>query len=637
MKVSHSWLQTYFDQPLPKADELAELLTFHSFEVEGVEQVGDDTVIDIDVLANRSSDCLSHRGIARELSNVLGLPMKRDPLRDTLPQWPAAESLKVTVEDHNLCTRYMGAVVQGVTVGPSPDWLRTALETLGQKSINNVVDATNFVMLDIGQPLHVFDVNKLAEASEGVKHITVRSAQEHEVFVSLSGESYELAPRNLIIADGAAGSVLALAGIKGGKEAEVTNETTDLIIEAAHFNYVSVRKTSRELRLQTDASVRFQNDPSPFLPAFAMRDVINRIVEIAGGQLIGVTEMFRMPTPHSSVSASLTDINSVLGATLSIDDVERILVRFEFDFSRDKDMFVVTPPWERTDITIKEDLIEEIGRIHGYSSLTGSELPEAGRADVHPEYAMTETVRHFLSERGYSEVYTYTLRASGEVALENPLASDKAFLRPSIREGLREALEKNARQAPLLGLDTVKIFELGPVFTSENEYASLALGVRAVRGKQSAAEKELRADFEALASLLGIETSSGVIEDGVLEFNLSAATAESTPPTSYGAPLRWDTHARFSQWSAFPFSTRDIAVWVAEGTRAEEVLAVLIEATSDLLVRHDLFDEFTKEGKTSFAYHLVFQARDRTLTDDEVGNEMKAVEEKLKERGWEVR
>lgn len=638
MRVSHAWLQTFFDTPLPVASEIADLLTFHSFEIEGVEQVDDDWVIDVDVLPNRSADCLSHRGLARELSVLLSVPLARDPLRDPIPTLPVAEQLDVSVEDTDLCPRYLGVVMRGVTIGPSPEWLRKRLETLGHRSINNVVDATNYVMLETGQPLHAFDLSKLATNDEGARSIRVRSAEAGERITVLSGESYTLDPHDLLIADGVSGMPLALAGIKGGKEAELDAGTTDIVLEAAHFFYRSVRKTSRKLRLATEASLRFQNEPARELPAFAMRDLIALIADVAGGVLVGAQDRFVSRGEREPIDLTLAEINTTLGTSLSYDDVERILIRFEWEFSRARDEFAITPPWERKDIAIKADLVEEIGRVHGYANIP-SLLPK--KPDVSPSVNVsvyyTMRIRRALVERGYSEVYTYAFTDHGEVELANALASDKGFMRADLRSGMQKALADNAYHAPYLGLDTVKLFEVGTVFHAHGEVLHVALGVRAIVGKQAKAEQVLMEDLVALADSLGLRLTNEHPREGVVEFSLDALLPSLPEPEGYEPDASWDPTKRYAPWSSYPCIYRDLAVWVPAGVPAEEVLAVVIETAPETLVRHYLFDTFEKEGRVSYAWHLVFQSKTKTLTDAEVGEVQKVVTAALERAGWQVR
>lgn len=638
MKVSYTWLQTYFSEPLPSVLELDTLLSLHAFEIEGIEQVGEEWVIDVDVLPNRSSDCLSHRGIARELATLLARPLKSDPLREPLPSIAQSRVLTVEVENAELCPRYMATVMRGVTIGPSPLWLSDALLRLGQRSVNNVVDATNYVMFNLGQPLHAFDLGKLTPRPDGVRGIAVRAAREGERITLLGGAELTLSPRNLVIADEVLGDPLALAGVKGGTLAEIGPETVDIVLESANFQYVSVRKTSREFRLTTDASVRFQNEPVPELAAFAMRDVARLIEEIAGGVIEGGVDVFVGSREGMPIEVTLTEMNDLLGTEITVDEVERILVRFEWEFSRHEEHFTVTPPWERTDLSIKEDIIEEVGRVYGYGEIP-SRLPKSPEKPprVHARYYAMEKVRHALVSAGYSEVYTYVLADRGEVELENPLAADKSFLRSTLRPGLLRALEHNVHHAPYLGLDTVRLFEIGTVFTARGEYMSVSLGARAVRGKQTTVDRTIVKDIECLADLLGVKVTVKP-EDGVAEFDLDALLPLLDEPEGAYPTVTLDRGVHFAPWSPYPYAPRDIAVWVPADTPAEEVLAVIVVHAPDLLVRHYQFDSFEKDGRTSYAWHLVFQAEDRTLTDSEVFAIMADITDALNAReDWEVR
>jgi len=638
MKISRNWLQKYFESTLPSALELADLFTFHSFEVEEVTQVEDDWVIDVDILPNRSSDCLSHRGIAREVSTLLSIPLKNDSLRDTLPAWKPLTHTKVSVENNALCPRYMTALIRGVRVEPSPPWLQKALKTLGQKSINNIVDATNYVMLDTGQPLHAFDYSLLATDEEGTRHLSVRLAKKGEEITTLTGDTYTLGDTHQLIADGVSGLPLALAGIKGGKVAEVTEGTVDVILESANFNFVNVRKTSNELKLATDASVRFQNEPSQLLPAFALRDLITLIEDVSEGELVGVIDVFTGTGERTPVNVTLSEINSLLGTNLLVTDVEDILVRFEWEFSRDAEEFAVTSAWERSDVTIKEAIIEEIGRVYGYSNIPSQMLPTPeSRPLVNKNQYYIEKIQKSLSEMGYSEVLTYTLAERGEVELLNPLASDKAFMRRNITDGLLKALELNVQNAPLLGLEAVKLFELGTVFTAEGEELSLAIGGRAVSGKQRVIDDTLQSDIEKVLETIGL-SEKVVLKDGIFEIPLKNIIALLPDVDAYEPGLLWNTDARYTRWSPYPFVLRDISVWVPKEVSSEEVLASIMKDATELLVRHEQFDEFEKDERVSYAWHLVFQSYEKTLTDIEINAIMTKITQNIQSNpGWEVR
>lgn len=639
MEVSRKWLQSYFEKTLPTAHELVELFNTYAFEVEGMRSHGDDEIIDIDVLPNRSSDCLSHRGVAKEISTLLSLPLMRDPLREGIPTWNEPKTLTVHVEDDVLCPRYMAAQMQGVTVGPSPKWLKEALEGIGQKSVNNIVDATNYVMFNLGQPIHAFDLTKLTH-DEGTYSISIRLAREGEQITTLTNDTYTLSTSHQIITDGVADEPIALAGIKGGMVAEVDEGTTDIVIEVANFNPVLVRRTAADLKLQTDASLRFQNDISPRLPAFAMREALKLITDIASGREAGVRDIYKKESEYEPLTVTLKEINRLLGLQLSTEAVEEILIRLEWEFSRHDETFAVTSPWERTDVVIKEAVIEEIGRIYGYKNITPI-MPE--KTDTPPRvnknHYYTELIQNKCLELGYSEVLTYTIVDTGDVELKNPFASDKSFMRNKLSRGVTEALQLNTQHVPLLGLDAVKLFEVGTVFTKNGERLSLCMGVHAVAGKQHKLETKLQEDVQAVLQAVGATDTNVNVRDGVCEIDLeSIVPLLPNPPAHYTASLPWNTQARYRKWSSYPFVLRDIAVWVPEDVSEDAVLSVIRAHATDLLVRHDLFDVFKKDGRVSYAWHLVFQSHDKTLTDEAVNTIMNTITKHIhKKTGWEVR
>jgi phenylalanyl-tRNA synthetase beta chain len=638
MEVSRNWLQTYFKKKLPEADVLVDLFNSYAFEVEGLRHVGDDAIIDIDVLPNRSSDCLSHRGVAKEVGTLLGIPLLHDPLRESIPAWSEPKNLTVTVTDEVLCPRYMGSVVYGVTVGPSPEWLKSALASIGQKSVNNIVDATNYVMFNLGQPVHAFDMAKLQHDKNGVYAIAVRLAKEGERITTLTNDSYTLKETHQVITDAVSDEPIALAGIKGGKVAEVDEGTTNIIVEVANFNPVLVRKTAHDLKLQTDASLRFQNELSPRLPAFGMRAVLKLITDIANGTEAGVTDVYTRQSKNEPIVVSQNEINALLGLSLTHEDIESILVRLEWDFSRHENMFTVTGPWERTDITIKETVVEEIGRIYGYKNIT-SIMPAVPDDSVciNKNHYYTELIQQKCAELGYSEVLTYTIVDKGDIELENPFASDKAFMRKSLSHGMNEALKLNARHAPLLGLDAIKLFEIGTVFTKRGERLSFCAGVHALNQKQSKLEKILAEDIQTVLTTIGTKASVQV-KNGIVEIDLESIFPLLPKSKNYGASIPWNTEARFKQWSAYPYVLRDIAIWVPESTTDDTVFAIIEKHASDLLVRADLFDTFKKDGRISYAWHLVFQSDKKTLTDEEIHTIMDTITRELNaQKNWEVR
>lgn len=787
MKVSYNWLQTYFDEPLPSPEDIADALTMHAFEIESVEKVGEDTVIDIDVLPNRAHDCLCHAGIAREVNVLLGVPLKA--LSRTTNDLPVSKILSVDIEDTTQCRRYSGAVLEGVTVGSSPAWLKERLEALGQRSINNVVDATNYVMLSTGQPLHAFDRDKMASQDGGYK-IVVGTLGQPEVMTALDEVDYTLEAGDLLIRDGHANTTLGIAGIKGGMIARVDESTTTIILESANFEPVKVRTTSQRLKLRTDASQRFEQEITPEKTIEALYDVIDLIKEIAGGALEGGIDIYPRTRGAYKVGVSRDEINRLLGTALTDDDIEDILDRlnvtygtvdpvrvalvtakaligkpyqlgasvsydtpFRFDCSslaaycyaeggiglprisvdqyvwgdpvEEKDIqpgdlvfsntregtihyetkefmkgarvdkgvdhvgiymgegnvlhatrtagkvileplataaqfkhivgyrrvandmrrYVVMTPAERLDLRIKEDLIEEIGRVYGYTKITRRHPhKEVDPPVVNPTFFGAQRLRDALVRRGFSEVMTYSFRSEGEVEMANPIAQGKEYLRTNLRNGVGEALEHNGRYSDLLGLDVIKIFEIGTVFANGQEYLSLAVGVVSPKVKPTKRQDDAIV-HEAIADLadeLGIEIAiEPHIKNGIFETKLEHVIKKLVVP--HGTEVR-EVHfedqpeVRYNKISPYPFVLRDIALWVPDDTTLDDITAMIAHEAGELLVRTTLFDEFSKDGRVSYAFRLVFLSDEKTLTDEEVNEVMKKVTTSLNGvSGWEVR
>ena len=310
MKVSRKWLQKYIEEELPSVGVIADKLTMSAFEIESIEN---DDVIDVKILPDRAHYALSHYGVAADIAVAFGYTLKpKNEIK--LPQ-PARTVLAVEIEDPKLCRRYTGAIIKGIKVGQSPAWLKESLEAIGQRSINNIVDATNYVMFSVGQPTHVFDLNKLEinPSADGGYKIAVRKLTGDEKIVALDNKPYELKSGTLVIADGNSGKTLAIAGVKGGAEASVDLNTTDILLESASFDPVMVRKTGRSLGLVTDAQKRFENELTPELAIQGLSDLIKLIMEIAGGTIEGYVDVYPKPVKPFKLGVSLREINEILG------------------------------------------------------------------------------------------------------------------------------------------------------------------------------------------------------------------------------------------------------------------------------------------------------------------------------------
>ncbi|MFA5936863.1 MAG: phenylalanine--tRNA ligase subunit beta [Candidatus Paceibacterota bacterium] len=594
MKTSYNWLQNYFTEKLPSPEKISEAITFHSFEIEETFQVGNDTIFDIKVLPDRAHDCLSHFGIAKEISAIFDLKIKEKEFKTFEPK---PTNLKIEVQD-NKCRRYMGRIVKNVKIGESPDWLKERLESIGQKSINNLVDIANFVMFDLGQPIHVFDLDKLASPK-----IIIRNAKNGEKLITLDKKNVELDESILIIADEK--DPLAIAGIKGGTKAEVDNNTKNIVIEVANFNPTTTRKTAKKIGILTDAVKRYENEISPELCAQTMDEITNLVVDLAQGEVEKVIDIYPIKPIQNNIFVTLDYINKRLGTSFTKKEIESVWEKLGFEYEEENNEFKILVPLLRLDITGPHDLVEDVIKILGYERIK-EELPEIKlNTKVNETFSKILWARNKLLNDGYSEVMTYVFRDKGEVEVLAS-ASDKKFLRTNLTDGLKESLKLNQINALLLEMNEIRIFEIGTVFLKGREEMHVAY-----------CDKK-----------------------NIKEMSLNEFCKDMTSPL---APLlikeRGMGRGVFKMWSMFPFIARDIAVWVPDGIGSNEVCKVIKDNAGSMVVRGpSLFDEFKKDNKTSYAFKLVFQSYEKTLKDEEVNEVMTKISNKIKEKnGWQVR
>jgi len=609
MKTSYNWLQNYFTEKLPSPEKISEAITFHSFEIEEIFKVENDIVFDIKVLPDRAHDCLSHWGIAKEISAIFGLKVKEREFKKIQSK---STELKIEIQDEK-CLRYMGRIVRNVKVGVSPDWLKERLESIGQKSINNLVDIANFVMFDLGQPIHVFDLDKLTSSK-----IFIRNAKNNEKLTTLDKKNIELDESILIIADGSTGSpqaneALAIAGIKGGTKAEVDNNTKNIVIEVANFNPTTTRKTAKKIGILTDAVKRYENEISPELCAKTMDEITSLIFDLAQGEVEEIIDIYPIKPVQNNVFVTLDYINKRLGTSFTKEEIENVFERLGFEYEEEDegsthtDRFKILVPLLRLDITGSHDLVEDIIKILGYEKIKG-ELPEIQlNTKINETFSKILWARNKLLNDGYSEVMTYVFRDKGEVEVLAS-ASDKKFLRTNLTEGLEESLKLNQINAPLLEMSEIKIFEIGTVFLKGKEEMHVAFNDKK-QIKEMTLEEFCKDMTSPLTPLLNNEKGMGKVV--------------------------------FKAWSMFPFISRDIAVWVKDEGDKEEIKQILKENSTELLIKEPyIFDSFTnpKDGRTSFAFRLVFQSYERTLLDAEINEIMTKISNKIKEKnGWQVR
>ncbi|MFA5013722.1 MAG: phenylalanine--tRNA ligase subunit beta, partial [Candidatus Paceibacterota bacterium] len=470
MNISYKWLKSFFANPLPQPKELAEILTMHCFENENIVKKGDDYILSLDVLPDRAGDCLCHLGVAKECAAVLNkkivfpkIVVKEDK------KIKAKNLLSVEIKDKKDCKRYIARVLTDVKIGPSPKWMQERLVACGVAAINNVVDATNYVMLEMGQPMHAFDYTKIGGAK-----IVVRKAKMGEKIMSLSGQTYRLDEKILVIADSE--RPLALAGIKGGQKAEITCDTKTIVLESANFDAKLVSQTARKLNLRTDASTRFEQNLDPNLAEAAINRAAMLIEKIAGAKIAeGVIDVYPEKVKPKKIKLDLQNLNNILGidipATIAVSILNHLGIKI---LERSSDSLIAEVPTERQDIVIPENLIEEIGRVYGYEKIR-PELPCDYLEPVEKNINIfwQDKTKDILKEFGYSETYNYSFidksildiipsLAKNAIKIKNPVSIDFEYLRPSLIPQLLNNAKENLKT-----YRDLKIFELNKVFISD--------------------------------------------------------------------------------------------------------------------------------------------------------------------------
>lgn len=599
MNISYNWIQSYITEPLPEPEKLADILTFSLCEIESLEKIEGDTILDLNILPNRAHDLLSHQGVAREIAGILGFTYK-DPT--SMYKIPESQPTQLTVDIQTpACRRYMGRIVRNITVGPSPDWVVKHLESIGQRSINNIVDATNIVMYDCGQPCHAFDLSH-------VPQIVIKNATDGEEFKVLGKDEIvaKLNATDMVITDGT--NTLAIAGVKGGLNSGVTEKTTDIVLEVANFDSVSVRKTARRLNLLSDSAKRFENDLSPSHGDFAMMELSGLIAEICPDAVFEeIVDIYPEKQEARTLEFSTSKINQMLGTNISHDNMISLLTKYGFEITNNGDVSTLQVPMLRLDLTGTHDIAEEVFRLHGIDKVEPVALQLNRKAVINDEYFKMLEAQKYLIANGYREVMTYTFRKKGIFEVARGVG-DKGALRTDLTQGIKESYELNRLNTPFLEIDDLKIFEIGKVFTNDGEVLHIAL-----------------ADKKGITEM--------TLDAFCVEHNIIVSDIYELPEASISK-----VNTPFVQWSMYPFISRDIALWAPEGTLVENVAVVIRENAGELLVRGPrLFDTFTKDGKMSYAFRMVFQSNDRTLVEQEITDIMNTITSKLQSEGWEVR
>jgi phenylalanyl-tRNA synthetase beta chain len=635
-----------------------------------------DARLDLDVLPNRP-DLLSHVGVAREVSAITGAPMHRFPA-DLSAAVPALEALRgdttvqgahaaVTVADTQACPRYVAVIIRGVKVGASPDWLKQRLDGIGARSISNVVDATNYVLHGLGQPVHAFDLAKLADRA-----IVVRATREGESIVTLDGTERALPAGTVCICDGAA--PVALAGVIGGHDSEVTDDTTDVLLEVAVFEPRFVRRVRKSVGLSTDASYRFERGVDAGHTHEVARLAAALITQLAGGEIVEILDVGEAPAKRAPVALRPARLARLLGMAVPTDEITRRLESLGCVVTAEGDVLMVEAPTWRHDLLLEVDLIEEVARLVGFDALPDELRPfRPGSAPDHPLHLASRRVRDVLVGAGLAETRPMPFTATGgddSPRVRNPLAEDEPFLRASVLDTLARRAEYNLSRMQ----GNLRLFEIGNVFlprTGRLPREEMHVGALLMGGRRPAhftepnppafdawdakelAERVAGAAFPGRAvsfAASGNAAAWTIAVDGVgtvgrvesltldkpawateawgVELTLGVLSSDdvAAPQAQAHAPAERESGAtravRFVPLPTTPAAEFDLALLVPDATPAAAVEAALRSAGGELLEQVQLFDEFRgagiPSGVRSLAWRLTWRHPERTLRDKEI-------------------
>ncbi len=660
MKFSYNWLRELVDDLNTPPRELARLITLKTAECEGIEETGADSIIEVDnkSLTHRP-DLWGHYGMAREVAAILGKKL-RDPVEpDDLPSAPAP--IRLAVKNYALCPRYSAIVFENVRVQPSPVWLQERLDAVGLNPISNIVDVTNYVMAELAQPMHAFDADKLHGGE-----ILVRLASPGERLAALNGEIYELDPSNLVIADPE--GAVALAGVIGGAGSAISEGTTRIVLESANFNASSVRKTSAQLKLRTDASMRFEKAQDPANTVRGLKRAIELLKQVSPGirPAGGLADAYRpLPEPEPIV-LNLDWLDRKLGRPIPASEVRKILESLDFRVheTATRIFSVHVPSWRATkDISIKEDLVEEVGRIIGYDSITpAAPLSPARVPPSNPERAFHHRVRDMAAAQGFTEVYNYSFmseemaRAFGLdpaalVRVANPIASDQTVLRASLLPGIWKNISANARH-----FDSFRLFEIGREIHPDQESPHIAAAIYA-KDDGIAALLELKRLAECLRTGITVHPAAArsyehplraaeVQLDGtrlgrLFEFHPRMVETGRAAVLDLDLMLLEELQRgalRYQPLRRFPTSAFDLSVVAGKHELIGEIEARLRRLAGDSLVSITFLRDFAQpDGERSLSYRLTVGAADRTLSSDEAGAIRARIIEGMRADGYELK
>ena len=669
--LSYNWIKEYVDTNLD-VKNFARSLSLKGPSIEKwYPYNGNDYILDIEITANRP-DMASVIGIAREASVILDTSLKEPKYNNVFVDIERRE-IGVSILNKQLCSRYQTVVMKNVEIKESPKWLKSRLEASGIKSINNIVDITNYVLLEYGQPTHVFDFDKIVN-----KKIIVRTASNGEIFTSLDNKNYKLTTKDLVIAD--THGVIGLAGIKGGKKAEVDENTKNIVFESANFDPTTVRKTSRRLDLKTEASTLFERNLNPNHTDIAIKRLIDLTKKYAKGQVVSkiVDKGNKNRLKLNKIKFNPEIVNDILGIAISKNEIIKILKKLGFHCEKKDKYLQVTVPYFRTEDVIKDyDLVEEIARIYGYEKIP-SELPQ-GEIPIYktdPRIYLEDKIKEYLSGQGFIEIFAYSMISERQlelvginpkdtIRLINPLNDNFEFMRTELTSSLLEVVETNEAYR-----EKLKIFELNKVYLKKDnkslptEQSSLALAINGENPENIF--YELKGIWEYITQKLNLDNNKiNYVENDSIQYNQICKADILYQKENLGSigiinekireklglkknlailEINLDKLFKISRklivsytpLPKYPAVSRDFAFIVNTNQKWREIYEQIKKIVGDLFVSCKIFDIYKgrsiDKNKKSIAFNIIMQSSKRTLQDEEINKLSQNIIDSLTEK-----
>lgn len=661
MKILLSWLKDYVETDL-SAEEIAEILSNLGFPNEGIEHIGGDAVIDLEVTSNRG-DCLGHIGVARELAAATGKDLKMPQIKLDESAKDVKELISVEIQEPDLCGRYTARVIEGVKVGPTPDWMKKRIEAIGMRSVNNVVDATNYAMMETGQPPHAFDYNKITD-----RKIIVRKARAGEKITSIDGTKCELSPNMLVITDPK--GPVAVAGVMGGLETEVADNTTNIVFEDAHFNPVSVRTTSRALSLPSEAAFRMERIVDIDKIDWASQRTAQLIVKVAGGKIAkGVVDIYPQKRNVKKVNMRLSRMTALLGIEIPIETVINILTKLSFDPKLNGDVINCTVPSWRSDVYREADLIEEISRVYGFGKVPVKSKIEIQVVSVDKRQKMLEIIGRYLNGCGFYESINVSFIDNNTAKIFAPAGQEYLSVKEELRKD-SNILRQNL-SASLLGVMKInfnaknrpcRVFEIANTFVpQENQKRQLPIektivglacdsDIRDIRGVVEGLIANINKEAQIVFKPVKIEWAQAAAEILVNGQKLGVAGSVSEKVKEHfdlkesdicAAELDFNMlmqmptgNVQITSIARFPAIERDLSLVVDEQTAWANIVGA-VETVNCVELEQTRFVGIYRgkgipEGKKSLTLTLRFRDEDGTLKHEIVDGFEKNILESIK-------